>query len=106
MDNSENKPSVNKQELAARVAERAGVSDKVAYAVLNATIEEVQVAVANGERVGLTGFGMFEGRERAARVGRNPQTGETVPVAARTAAVFKAAQAFQKRVNAAAGHAA
>ena len=106
MGTSENKPSVNKEELATRTAERAGVPDKVAYAVINAFIEEVQLAVTAGERVGLTKFGMFEGRERAARVGRNPQTGEAVPVSARTAAVFKAAKAFQERVNAPAENAA
>lgn len=99
---TKNELTVNKKDLAARVAIRLGISDAVAYRVLNATIEEVQSAVAAGERVSMAKFGTFEGRQRAARMGRNPQTGAEVPVPARTAAAFKPAKAFHDRVAAAA----
>lgn len=103
MDNViEKEPSVNKKDLAARIAIRLGISETVAYSVLNAAIEEVQSAVAAGERVAMAKFGTFEGRHRAARIGRNPRNGEEIPVAARTVPHFKVADSFKKRVTAAA----
>lgn len=90
--------TVNKSELVHRIAQRAEVSHDNALAVVNATLEEVQKAVAGGEKVLLLDFGTFEGRERAARMGRNPQTGEEIAIAAKTAAAFKAAKNFQQRV--------
>jgi DNA-binding protein HU-beta len=92
--------TVNKKDLASRAAANAGVDAKVAYAVTSALFEVVLAAVAAGERVTVQGFGTFEGRERAARMGRNPQNGEEIPVAARTAPAFKAAAQFKERVAA------
>lgn len=94
--------SVNKNDLAARIAIRLGISEAVAYRVLNAAIEEVQSAVAAGERVAMAKFGTFEGRHRAARIGRNPRNGKEVPVPARTVPAFKVADAFKERVATAA----
>lgn len=94
--------SVNKKDLAARVAIRLDVSEAVAYSVLNATIEEVQAAVSAGERVTMASFGTFEGRHRAARIGRNPRNGDEIPVPARTVPAFKVSEAFKERVAAAA----
>lgn len=90
--------TVNKAELVHRIAQRARVSNENALAVVNATLEELQVAMEAGDKVALWDFGTFEARERAARVGRNPHTGEELTIAARTAPVFKAAKNFQKRV--------
>lgn len=97
-----NMESVNKKDLAMRIAASNGdISEKVAYAVINAFIEEVQAAVVAGERVALSGFGSFEARHRNARRGRNPRTGADVPVPARTVAVFNTAKGFNDRVGAA-----
>lgn len=94
--------TVNKKDLAERIAATSGVSVATVVKVLNGAIEEVQGAVTAGERVALAGFGTFKGSERAARLGRNPQTGAEIPVAACTTPVFKAAEAFKTRVKTAA----
>ncbi|MBR1753652.1 HU family DNA-binding protein [bacterium] len=67
---------MNKEELVQEVAKKASVTQREAVEVLNALVETVQKTVAKGEKVTLVGFGTFERRERAARNGRNPQTGK------------------------------
>ena len=69
---------MNKAELIGSVAEKAGMSKKDAEKAVNAVFASVGDALANGEKVQLVGFGTFEVRERAARTGRNPQTGEEI----------------------------
>ena len=90
---------MNKNELIAAVAEAAGVSKKDADAVVKATFEQIANAMVAGEKVQLIGFGTFETRERGARTGKNPRTGETVTIAACKAPAFKAGKALKDAVN-------
>lgn len=90
---------MNKTELIEKVAANAGVSKKDATAVVAATFDEIANALAQGEKVQLIGFGTFEARQRAARVGKNPQTGEEVNIPASIAPAFKAGKALKDIVN-------
>ena len=90
---------MNKNELIAAVAEAAGVSKKDADAVVKATFEQIANAMVAGEKVQLIGFGTFETRERGARTGKNPRTGETVTIAACKAPAFKAGKALKDAVK-------
>ena len=67
--------------------------------VLDAVIEGISDALAKGDSVALAGFGTFDVRHRAARTGRNPQSGETMEIAASTSAGFKPASALKKKLN-------
>ncbi len=89
---------MNKGELIDAVAEKAEVSKKDADAVVTATIEAIMEAVASGDKVSLVGFGSFEPRDRAAREGRNPKTGETLKIAATTVPGFSAGKGFKQMV--------
>lgn len=86
---------MNKTELIAALAEKAEVSKKDAEKVLNAFVETVQDAVKAGDKVQLVGFGTFESKARAAREGKNPQTGEVIKIAACKVPAFKAGKAFK-----------
>ena len=86
---------MNKTELVAALAEKAEVSKKDAEKVLNAFIETVQGAVKADDKVQLVGFGTFESKARAAREGKNPQTGEKIKIAACKVPSFKAGKAFK-----------
>ncbi len=86
---------MNKTELVAVLAEKAEVSKKDAENMLNAFIETVQDAVKADDKVQLVGFGSFESRTRAAREGKNPQTGEKIKIAACKVPAFKAGKAFK-----------
>ncbi len=90
---------MNKEELVKEVAKKAKVSQKAAADVLSATIDTVQKTVAKGKKVTLVGFGTFEARKRAARTGRNPQTGAKIKIAAKTAPVFSAGKKFKEIVD-------
>ncbi len=90
---------MNKVELIAAVAEKAGLSKKDAEKAVAAVIASVTDALADGDKVQLIGFGTFEVRERAARVGRNPQTKETIKIAASKQPVFKAGAALKNAVK-------
>jgi len=90
---------MNKGELIDKVAEKAGVTKKQADAILTATLEVVQDAVANGEKVTLVGFGSFEPRERAAREGRNPSTGKPIKIPATKVPAFSAGKQFKEMVS-------
>ncbi|MEL6553915.1 MAG: HU family DNA-binding protein [Cyanobacteria bacterium J06621_11] len=89
---------MNKAELIDTVAEKADVSKKDADAVLSAVIESIMESVAGGDKVSLVGFGSFEPRDRKARDGRNPQTGETIKIPATTVPAFSAGKGFKEMV--------
>ena len=89
---------MNKTELIAAVAEKADLSKKDAEAAITATVEAITEALTQGEKVQLVGFGSFEVKTRAARVGRNPKTGEEIPIAEAKLPVFKAGKALKDAV--------
>lgn len=90
---------MNKEELVAEISKSAKVSKKDAAGVLAATIETIEKAVKKGEKVTLVGFGTFEARKRAARTGRNPQTGKEIKIAAKTVPAFSAGKKFKELVK-------
>ncbi len=86
---------MNKSDLIARMTERLNGDRATAVAAVNGVLEEIEGSVARGERVSLTGFGTFERRERASRVGRNPRTGETIQVGPSVVPAFRAGTGFR-----------
>ena len=90
---------MNRTELVAAMSEQAGISKKDADAALKAFIDNVENAVNAGDKVQLVGFGTFESRERSAREGKNPQTGEKIKIAACKVPAFKAGKAFKDFLN-------
>jgi DNA-binding protein HU-beta len=90
---------MNKTELVAAIAEKAEITKKDADKALAAFTEVVASELKKGEKVQLVGFGTFEVSERAAREGRNPQTGETMTIAASKAPKFKPGKALKDEVN-------
>ena len=91
---------MNKTELVAAMAEQAGLSKKDAEAALKAFTDVVAAELKKDGKVQLVGFGTFEVAKREAREGRNPQTGETMIIAASKAPKFKAGKALKDMVNA------
>ena len=91
---------MNRTELVAAMAEKTQLSKKDADLALKAFIDVVSEEMQKGEKVQLVGFGTFEVSERAAREGRNPQTGETMTIAASISPKFKAGKALKDLVNA------
>jgi DNA-binding protein HU-beta len=89
---------MNKGELVDAIASTTELPKKDADAILSALIEAIVEAVVAGDKVTLVGFGSFEPRERAAREGRNPQTGETLQIAATRVPAFSAGKLFKERV--------
>ena len=89
---------MTKVELIAAVAENAGLSKKDAEQAVNATVEAITKALAEGDKVSLVGFGTFETRERPARKGRNPRTKEEITIPATTTPAFKAGKALKDAV--------
>ena len=90
---------MNKADLVAAMAEKAGVSKKDAAASLKAFTDVVAEELKKGEKIQLVGFGTFEVSERAARTGRNPQTGAEMTIAASKAPKFKAGKALKDSLN-------
>ncbi len=90
---------MNKAELVDAVAAATGESKAGAAASVDAVLSSITGALKSGDKVSLTGFGTFEVRNRAARTGRNPQTGETIQVRASKAPAFKAGKALKEAVN-------
>ena len=82
--------SMNKAELIAHIAEDAGVTKVQANAAIDSFIDAVTKTLKKGDKVTLVGFGTFSVSKRAARTGRNPQTGETIKIKAKKVARFKA----------------
>ena len=90
---------MNKTELVAAVAEKAEISKKDSEKALKAFVDVVTEQLKAGDKVRLVGFGTFEVSERAAREGRNPQTGKTMKIAACKAPKFKAGKALKDAIN-------
>lgn len=86
---------MNKTELVEAMAKEANLSKKDAEAALSAFTKTVEKSLKKGEKVTLVGFGTFEVRERAARTGRNPQTGKEIKIAASKTPAFKAGKSFK-----------
>ena len=90
---------MNKAELVNAMATETGLSKKDTEATLNAFVNAVTKELSQKGKVQLVGFGTFETRERAARTGRNPQTGKELKIAASTAPAFKLGKALKEQVN-------
>lgn len=90
---------MNKTELIDHIAESADISKAAAGRALDSTIEAITKSLQDGESVSLVGFGTFLVRERAARTGRNPQTGATIQIAAAKVPAFKAGKALKDALN-------
>ena len=90
---------MNKAELVNAMATETGLTKKDIESVLNSFVNVVSNELSNKGKVQLVGFGTFETRERAARTGRNPQTGEDIKIAASTTPAFKAGKALKDKVN-------
>lgn len=89
---------MNKTELIAVAAEKSGMSKKDAERVLNAALDTITAELAAGGRVQLSGFGIFEVKQREARIGRNPRTKESIDIPATRQPVFKASKALKDTV--------
>jgi DNA-binding protein HU-beta len=96
---SEGDDIVNKSQLIDKIAAGADISKAAAGRALDSFIEAVTEALKSDDSVALVGFGTFAVRERAARSGRNPQTGETIQIAAAKIPAFKAGKALKDAVN-------
>ena len=90
---------MNKAELVEALAKETGATKKAAEQSLNAIKEIISKSLKKGDKVQLVGFGSFEVRKRAARKGRNPQTGEEIKIPASKSPVFKAGKALKDTVN-------
>jgi len=90
---------MNKEELVKEVSKKSKVSQRAAAEVIAAALETIEKAVAKGKKVTLVGFGTFEPRKRAARNGRNPQTGKEIKIAAKTVPAFSAGKKFKELVK-------
>ena len=89
----------SKQDLVNKVAEATDLTKKDSALAVEATFKAIKEFLAQGEKVQLIGFGNFDVRERAARQGRNPQTGETIQIKASKVPAFKAGKALKDAVN-------
>ena len=89
---------MNKTELIAAVAEKTGMTKKDAERVINATVDTITQSLVKGEKVQVSGFGIFEVKAREARVGRNPRTKETIQIPATRLPAFKASKALKDAV--------
>ncbi len=90
---------MNKSELIDAAAQKAGLPKGDVENALKGLLDAITDAVKSGEKVSITGFGTFERRERAARTGRNPQTGAEVDIAASKSPAFKPGKSFKDAVN-------
>ena len=91
---------MTKAELVTMVAEKADLTKKDAEKAISALVESISETLAKGEKIQLVGFGTFEVAERAARTGKNPQTGEAIKIPASKAPKFKAGKALKDMLNA------
>ncbi len=90
---------MNKSELVAAVVSKTGLTKKESEQAVNATFAAIVDALKEGDRVQVVGFGSFETRQRAARVGKNPSTGAKIDIPASKAPAFKAGKAFKDALN-------
>ena len=86
---------MNKTELIAQVAEKTGLSKKDTESIINAAVDTIAATMAQGDKVQLSGFGIFEVKDRQARVGRNPKTKEAIEIPASRQPVFKPSKALK-----------
>lgn len=89
---------MTKTELIAAVAEKTGMTKKDTERIVNATIDSVSTSLINGEKVQLSGFGIFEVKSREARVGRNPRTKQTIQIPATRMPTFKASKVLKDAI--------
>ena len=94
-----NSQTVTRQDLAESVYREIGLSRSESSALVESVIEHVAVALEKGHQVKLAGFGTFSLRDKKERVGRNPKTGEEVPITSRRVLVFKPSQVLRERVD-------
>ena len=90
---------MNKEELVQEVAKKAKTTQKDAAEIITACVDVITRTVAKGKKVTLVGFGTFEPRKRAARTGRNPQTGKEIQIPAKKVPVFSAGKKFREMVD-------
>ena len=90
---------MNKSELAKAISAKTNLTQKQAGAALDAIITSIEDTVASGDKLALIGFGTFEAKKIAAKKARNPRTGETVAVPAKTVPAFKPGKSFKEKVN-------
>ncbi|NPV71085.1 MAG: HU family DNA-binding protein [Firmicutes bacterium] len=90
---------MNKAELVSAVAEKTGITKKDTEKVINSTVDAIQEALSKNDKVSLVGFGTFEVRQRAARKGRNPKTGEEISIEATKVPVFRAGKALKDTIK-------
>ena len=90
---------MNKAELIAEVAVKTGLSKKDSEKAVNAALDTVIASLQSGEKVSLVGFGVFDVKEREARMGRNPKTKEEIPIPASRVPQFKAGKALKEAVD-------
>ena len=90
---------MNKSELIEKVAQEAGLTKKDTEKAVNKVFDVISEELAKGEKVQLIGFGTFETRERAAREGRNPSTGEVIKIEATRIPAFKAGKSLKEKVK-------
>ncbi|MCQ6288820.1 HU family DNA-binding protein [Bacillus cereus] len=90
---------MNKTELIQKVAQETGLKRPQASLAVDTLLESIQQALQNGDNVQLIGFGSFEVRERAAREGRNPQSGESITIPARKVPAFKAGKQLKEAIS-------
>jgi DNA-binding protein HU-beta len=90
---------VNKSELISSVAEKTGLTKKDTEKVVNAVFESINESLSRGDKVQLIGFGTFDVRQRGAREGRNPATGEPIQIQAARVPVFKPGKALKESVK-------
>ena len=90
---------MNKATLIGKIADDAGITRTAAATAVESLIDGITTSLKKGQRVTLVGFGTFGITKRKARTGRNPQTGETIKIRAKTAARFKAGKQLEKKLN-------
>lgn len=90
---------MNRSELVSSIAEKSGLTKESSAKALTGFLSSIEEAMDKREKVQLVGFGTFETRERAARIGRNPRTKEEINIPASTVPVFKAGKTFKEKVN-------
>ena len=90
---------MNKTELIAAAAEQAGLTKKDTEKVINAALDAITAALVKGDKVQVSGFGIFEVKEREARTGRNPRTGEPMEIAASKNPAFKAIKTLKDAID-------
>jgi integration host factor subunit alpha len=95
--------ALTKADMAERLFEELGLNKREAKEMVERFFEEVRMALERGEQVKLSGFGNFDLREKKQRPGRNPKTGEEIPISARRVVTFRAGQKLKARVEAYAG---